>query len=73
MTRAPSAVVTAAGSYHSRLFVAWGIINHKVLTCRFKYKNYPIVKVGSFPIWIVAGVERATGSIKFVREDEDIF
>ena len=30
----------------------------------------PVVEVGGFPVWIVAGVEGSTVVVEFVREDQ---
>jgi len=71
MTREPSDVVTAEGSYHSRLLVAYKSAPVKVYNGGGNDEKYPVMKIGRLPVGVIPRIEGTTISIEFIREDED--
>jgi hypothetical protein len=67
MTRDPLYVVTASGSYHSKLFVAWDRCQLNAVSATDEFPD-PIMEVSCLPIWVVSGVKRATICIELIRE-----
>ena len=71
ITREPSDVVIAAGSYHSRLLVACGIRPVQRVKRRQNGEKYPIMEIDRLPVGVVSRIEGPTVSVELVRENED--
>ena len=71
MTREPSDVVTAAGSYHSRLLVAYKLAPFRAYGGCGKGEKYPVMEVYRLPVGVIPRIEGTTVSIEFIGENED--
>lgn len=71
ITNDPFEVVTAAGSYHSRLFVALHVALFISEPSWIQIvMNYPIVQVNCLPVWVISSIKCPTVDIKFIRKNQ---
>ena len=71
MTREPSEVVTATGSYHSKLLVACRSVPISAYNSCRRDERYPVMKVSRFPIGVVPRIKGTAVSIEFIGKNKD--
>ena len=64
-------MVTAAGSSHSMLLVAYKSAPFKGVQGEGNDGKYPVMEINRFPIGVIPWIKRATVCIEFIREHED--
>jgi hypothetical protein len=64
-------VVTAAGSYHSILLVAYTSGSFRALKQWWRNEKYPIMEIDRLPVGVIARIECTTVSVEFIGENED--